>query len=208
MHSSGMLYPISFPFMPFLTDIIAPHPLLSQVPLRISPQISLPRAPTLPYTYTPLPHSLPPSSTPGAPPSSTSASSPDNDRQHKFVVAPNSGHTAHPDDIIRSCRTLLRHIEEVEQGNKKLIEDWEKRLKEEDVLEKRRRAPGWLDRDEKILEPERRKTISTPHPETPTTAAQDPGTLRSSDSTMDQRPTEHDQGGEELDRAFGGLGVR
>ena len=82
------------------------------------------------------------------------------------------------------------------------------KLKEDDILEKRRRAPGWLDRDEKILEPEKKINVSKTHSEAPFTATQDSGIMQTNDSIMNQRPNEQDQAGEELDRVFGGLGIR
>ena len=78
------------------------------------------------------------------------------------------------------------------------------------MAEKRRVAPGWLDREEKILEPRRGGTGA----EVALGAVKVP-----SDSIMDrhdeQRPEEarRDEGGadpagDQLDRAFGGMGLR
>ena len=194
-----------------LTISIAHQSLLSNLPLRISPSISLPRAPTLPYTYAPLPHSLPPSSTPG-PTSEPDTVSANASALHRFVVAPNSRHAAHPEEIIQSCRKLMKHIEDTEARNQNLIEEWERKLKEEEVLEKRRRAPGWLDRDEKLLEPEKRNTHGT------STTAPTPDLLSEPVQGIDQIPFRDSQAslsgaaqenvGQELDRAFGGLDVR
>lgn len=36
---------------------------------------------------------------------------------------------------------------------KRHLEEWEQSIKDKELAEKRRVAPGWLDRDEKILEP-------------------------------------------------------
>ena len=35
------------------------------------------------------------------------------------------------------------------------MQKWEDAIRERELKEKRRRAPGWLDREEKILEPEK-----------------------------------------------------
>lgn len=181
-----------------LTSSVEPHPLLAQIPLTVSPYIHLPRAPTLPYTYKPLPSTLPPSST---------ADSNGVERE-KYVVAP-SGHAAHPDEIIKSCQALQAHILQVQKDAEKKIEEWEQELKEQELAEKRRVAPGWLDRDEKILEP-KRTDVSTP--------ILDSESARKSTSLMDQqdeRLLEEQMGGEtpnpageELDRAFGSMGLK
>ena len=80
---------------------------------------------------------------------------------------------------------------------------------EQDLAEKRRLAPGWLDRSEKILEPERKSSIGS------TTAFNDqagPASIMDSDmegqkaqSALQEVP---DSAGDELDRAFGGMTVR
>ena len=116
------------------------HPLLAQVPLTVSPFIHLPSTITLPYTYKPLPSTLPPSSTPTS----------------KFVVSP-TGHAAHPDEIIASCRALQSHLDKIQSDAERAIREWEEGWERRELEEKRRLAPGWLDRDEKILEPERRE---------------------------------------------------
>ena len=96
---------------------------------------------TLPYSFRQLPSSLPPSivedSSTGKPKYITSA----------------SGHTAHPEDIIASCTGLEQHIAKTKDEAKRQLEEWEQSIKDKELAEKRRVAPGWLDRDEKILEP-------------------------------------------------------
>ncbi len=83
-------------------------------------------------------------------------------------------------------------------------------MREQELAEKRRVAPGWLDRDEKILEPER-----------PGSAAGGAGAVRNSgqdvnimdlqDGAPQDRPVVDDTRtteGDELDRAFGGMALR
>ncbi|KAL9100185.1 MAG: hypothetical protein Q9163_004406 [Psora crenata] len=173
------------------------HPLLAQVPLTVSPFVSLPAAPILPYTYKPLPSTLPPSST----------ADQNGAERDKYVVA-SSGHTAHPDEIIASCQALQAHIQKVQDDAEAKIKAWQNQLKEQDLAEKRRVAPGWLDRDEKILEPKRISIANN-------------GNLaeqgRPGENIMDQQDGVQQAGtktiatplpaGEELDRAFGGLQV-
>ena len=82
-------------------------------------------------------------------------------------------------------------------------------LKAQDLAEKRKVAPGWLDRDEKILEPQRMNTRGTP---------QKGGSSGQGTNIMDQQdpnersetmvPNRADSAGEELDRAFGGMGIK
>ena len=168
------------------------------MPLTVSPFISLPTATTLPYTYKPLPSTLPPSST---------ADSNGVERE-KYVVS-SSGHAASPEDIIKSCQALQDHIRKTQEDAEKVIRDWEQSLKEQDLAEKRRVAPGWLDRSEKILEPERRASAA------PSVAIQDQARPASiMDSEIDDKQTRpalqdsQSAAGDELDRAFGGLSVR
>lgn len=166
------------------------------MPLTVSPFISLPTATTLPYTYKPLPSTLPPSST---------ADSSGVERE-KYVVS--GSNAASPEDIIKSCQALQDHIRKTQEDAEKAIRDWEQSLKEQDLAEKRRVAPGWLDRSEKILEPERRASVG------PSAAIQDQGRPASiMDSKIDDKQTQpalqdsQNSAGDELDRAFGGLSV-
>ncbi|KAI9664201.1 MAG: hypothetical protein M1831_002380 [Alyxoria varia] len=178
-----------------------PHPLLAQVPLTVSPFVSLPTATTLPYTYKALPSTLPPSIV------ETNSSSRDNGKP-KFITS-SSGHAAHPDDIASSCTALQSHLEQVHKYAVQDISIWQDDIRERELAEKRRIAPGWLDRQEKILQPER-TTSESPLP--------DNYTERASRSTAEapQQPTDiqelgesqhtrKDGAGEELDRMFGNV---
>ncbi|CZT03927.1 uncharacterized protein RAG0_10549 [Rhynchosporium agropyri] len=118
-----------------------------QVPLTVSPFVCLPAATTLPYTYRTLPSTLPPSST-GAPPLS-------GDEKTKYVMS-SSGHAAHPDDIIASCKALSAYIQKLQDDADRELEAWEEHRAARDLAEKRRVAPGWLDSEARILEPEKK----------------------------------------------------
>ena len=173
-----------------------PHPLLAQIPLTVSPFISLPKATTLPYTYKSLPSTLPPSST-----------GEDNGTDKPKYVVSASGHAAHPDEIIASCQALQAHIQKLQDDAEKAIKDWEAGIKERELAEKRRVAPGWLDRDEKILEPQRKhadRTLSNEFNAMSIMDTQDSEGAPATRSLAEQRAAE----GEELDRAFGNMGVR
>lgn len=174
------------------------HPLLAQIPLTVSPFISLPTATTLPYTYKPLPSTLPPSST---------ADSNGVERE-KYVVS-RSGHAASPEEIIASCKALKAHIQKVQDDAEQTIKTWEQSLKDQELAEKRRLAPGWLDREEKILQPKRTSDVGV----TSTVSAR-----AGSGNIMDQQDeheaaesgqhTPMNPAGDELDRAFGGMVTR
>ena len=118
-----------------------------------------------------------------------------------------SGHQAHPDEIIASCQALQAHIKKVQENAEQTVKDWQARIREQELAEKRRLAPGWLDRDEKMLEPER--VGNGP-------GAQAPGNAHDQlVNIMDWQDDHRNDGseveassaaaGEELDRAFGGL---
>lgn len=166
------------------------HPLLAQVPLTVSPFVQLPSAITLPYTYKTLPSTLPPSAIATT---ATTASTP-----AQYVVS-ESGHAAHPDEIIASCKALKEHIQKLQDEADRELKQWEDALVARDLAEKRRVAPGWLDSDARILEPEKRNVTAASEAnlmdeEVPTGQSQDV-------------VASHTNSGDELDKAFGGLDV-
>ncbi|KAK5462971.1 hypothetical protein LTS15_002683 [Exophiala xenobiotica] len=168
-------------------DTSKPHPLLAQVPLTVSPFLSLPTAVTLPYTYRSVPASLPPSIV-----------TENGEGKPKYVTS-SSGHSAHPEEIINSCKALQDHLRKSVEEAEKAIRDWEHDLKERDLAEKRRVAPGWLDRSEKILEPTKAQSKLD----------NDQGLLDGQPANPISAPAmSPNREGEELDRAFGGLGVK
>ena len=160
----------------------------------MSPFISLPTATTLPYTYKPLPSTLPPSST-----ADTNGA-----EREKYVMSA-SGHAASPEDIIKSCQALQEHIRKTQEDAETAIREWEQSLKDQDLAEKRRLAPGWLDRNEKILEPERKGLNTGP------SSVQDQNLASIMDSELSVEQMQpmpqkaQDSAGDELDRAFGGI---
>ncbi|KAI1806398.1 hypothetical protein F4811DRAFT_550884 [Daldinia bambusicola] len=183
------------------------HPLLAQIPLTVSPFVSLPTAATLPYTYKTMPSTLPP------PASGVTGAT---DDKVKYVVAA-SGHAAHPDDIVASCRALRAHIARVQEDSERALRELHDRIRDRELAEKRRVAPGWLDSDARLLQPERSGSAAggAARPAEAEVAGQfaemsiadlDGGggsgggggaTAGISEMAVDQ--------GEELDRAFGGL---
>ncbi|KAJ5198913.1 hypothetical protein N7472_004117 [Penicillium cf. griseofulvum] len=158
-------------------DSYRPHPLLAQVPLTVSPFINLPTSVTLPYTY----------------------------KSARYVISPSGEHAAHPDDVLAACNSLEQHLNKVRSDADQAINAWKESIKQRELAEKRRLAPGWLDREEKLLQPSR-TSIS---PDAQNDAH--PSLLDSSspEQGSSQLPTmvPHNDG-EELDRAFGGLGFK
>ncbi|KAK5071929.1 hypothetical protein LTS08_000976 [Lithohypha guttulata] len=165
-------------------DTHKPHPLLAQVPLTISPFVQIPVAVTLPYTFRTVPTSLPPS-----------VLADDSNGDKPKYVKSSSGHAAHPEDIINSCKALSDHIAKSAADAQKSIQDWERQIRERDLAEKRRVAPGWLDREEKLLQP--------------TTSAKNQDLLSEESTSNIAAPAmSPSREGEELDRAFGQLSTK
>lgn len=167
-------------------DTHKPHPLLAQVPLTISPFVQIPTAVTLPYTFrASVPTSLPPS---------VLADTSNGDKP-KYVKS-SSGHAAHPEDIVNSCKALQEHIAKSAADSRKNVNDWENKIKERDLAEKRRVAPGWLDREEKLLQP----TVK---------GGKTQDLLSDQEMSGIDAPTmSPNREGEELDRVFGGLQIK
>ena len=167
----------------------------------VSPFVSLPTATTLPYTYKTVPSTLPPSSTEGSPGFFS-----DETGKAQFIVS-SSGRAAHPDDIVASCHALQAHLDRMEENARKALSEWEVFISERDLAEKRRVAPGWLDRKEKILEPSRASVVGSssanangiPHP----TKVQPDSSSISADLTSNGSSE-----GEQLDRVFGAMRVK
>ncbi|KZL77289.1 hypothetical protein CT0861_03057, partial [Colletotrichum tofieldiae] len=176
------------------------HPLLEQVPLTVSPFISLPTATTLSYNYKAMPSALPPSATgvPAAVTEDAAAAAGSGDgsvNKPKYVIS-QSGHAAHPDDIISSCRALQAHITKMQEDAERDLRELENRIQERELAEKRRVAPGWLDSEARILEPERVRGASEAEEAHQTSAV----------AGTSEMPL-NDQGAE-LDRVFGGLSMK
>ncbi len=92
----------------------------------------------------------------------------------------------------------------------KTLRGWNEGIKERELAEKRRVAPGWLDRDEKILEPQRvhrSDEVTSPQNNTTNISGSQDYTQSGADPMhLDEQYPEGSTGeGEELDRAFGGL---
>ncbi|KAL1799455.1 hypothetical protein ACET3X_003492 [Alternaria dauci] len=167
-----------------------PHPLLAQVPLTLSPFLSLPTSVPLPYSYVTLPSTLPPSILSQQQQDGSNASKP-------AYVTSSTGTSAHPDQILKSCVALQEHLSKLEADARKTLAEWEERRQREDLAEKRRVAPGWLDSGVHILKPEESDAGANKQDKVPVQNLMD----------LDPQAESKAKEGEELDRVFGGLQV-
>lgn len=168
----------------------------------MSPFVTLPKAPTLPHNYATLPSTLPPSILSSPPTNSqvTRASSDDPESQLPAYVTSASGFRAHPSSIISQNRALRDGLVSSSTEARKTFQGWLDAIKERELAEKRRKAPGWLDSDEKMLRPARAGQAK----EEVTGAV---GSLLDTDDNTRSKPKGEDADvndlGVQMDRAFG-----
>ena len=167
----------------------------------------------MPYTYKTLSSTIPPSVIDRPTASSGASNDTTNNNNHnnkngsnakpQYVVSA-AGHATHPDAIIASCQTLQAHLQKAEREATETVRKWEREIKERDLAEKRRVAPGWLDAEERILVPQ-----STNKGAPQDLLGDDDVVGRDGDRNAVQGKDDlRDHEGEELDRAFGGLGFK
>lgn len=184
----------------------------------MSPFVNLPAATTLSYNYKAMPSALPPSATgvaaAGPSEDGTGTGTPQpQDPKPQYVVS-QSGHAAHPDDIIASCRALQGHISRMQEDAERELREFEERIRARELAEKRKVAPGWLDSEARILEPER-KTPASAGPGSAGDASGDgaaaggaSGDGPAASSAQGPRTQADTDQGAELDRMFGGMSVQ
>jgi len=153
--------------------------------------------------------SQPPTNNQTAPPTQSSQQQQQQPQQPAYILSA-TGQTAAPDQILASCLSLQSHLQTLESNARSTLQDWEERRRKEDLAEKRRVAPGWLDGDVKILVPENVDgqkqgdgadvEMGEDRPERHSVGIQ--GLMDKRESGLDSRE------GEELDRAFGGMGIQ
>lgn len=91
------------------------------------------------------------------------------------------------------------------------IKEWQERLKERDLAEKRRVAPGWLDSDARILQPERKVDHHNEQPVETNGGSNimDMDASSAEASVLKEMPAQAGTAvGDELDRAFGGMEIK
>lgn len=114
------------------------------MPLTVSPFVTLPKPPTLPHNYASLPSTLPPSI--------LNLESDDPSALPAYVTSA-SGFRAHPSTVITQNKALRDQLDSAAAQGAKQVREWRQAIDERELAEKRRKAPGWLDSDAKILRP-------------------------------------------------------
>ena len=102
----------------------------------------------------------------------------------------------------------------MQREGERVLKEWEEKVRGDELREKRRVAPGWLDREERVLEPERKTGLSGSgdgglggtagmggHRRNETTAG-------SEIIMQGQQGSLQNAAGDELDRAFGSMELR
>lgn len=102
----------------------------------------------------------------------------------------------------------------MQREGERVLREWEEKVKGEELSEKRRVAPGWLDREERVLEPER-KTGSLGSGDDGLGGPAGIGGHRQNETTagseiniQGQQGPLQNAAGDELDRAFGSMELR
>lgn len=106
------------------------------------------------------------SSSSGGNPSTAADGSNSNNNKPKYVVSQTGGHAAHPDDIIASCNALKAHVNKLKEDADRELRELETRIREAQLAEKRRLAPGWLDSEMHLLQPEKSQQQAAAEAET------------------------------------------
>lgn len=148
-----------------------------------------------------MPSNIPPSAL-GIPTAAASASGDAAEQPKTRYVVSQSGNAAHPDDIIASCQALREHIARLQDEADRELREFEERIRERDLAEKRRLAPGWLDSDARLLQPQKGAAAAA-------AAAKAEDELMGGDPAAGQAGIEPatDEGAA-LDRAFGGMDLK
>lgn len=78
----------------------------------------------------------------------------------RYVISSTGSSAAHPSEISTQCAALLDHIEQMRLRAQHDIDDFEQRRRDAELAEKRRVAPGWLDSETHLLQPEKREQMT------------------------------------------------
>jgi hypothetical protein len=158
----------------------------------VNPFIDLPKPPTLPHNYASIPSTLPPS-TIHAPPAPSNPDLP-------AYVTSSTGFAAHPTSIINQSRALLDQLSSQRRDAAEKVKKWEQDIEERELQEKRRRAPGWLDSEAKLLQPAKKTEEHKGHSDTD--LMDQPEAAVDVQKLQEQRRTANELG-DAMDRAFG-----
>jgi len=80
------------------------------------------------------------------------------------------------------------------------VKQWGESIRARELAEKRRVAPGWLDNETRMLMPERKDGKNE--------AGRDVDLVTGPPPSVVEAKEERNREGEELDRAFGGMGLK
>jgi hypothetical protein len=123
-----------------------------------------------------------------------------------YVQSTTSARSAHPDDIIASCRALQSHLQHLQDEAADTVRKWESDIHARELAEKRRVAPGWLDAEQRMLVPERRGDGAEMDSKNASTQQlSHRGVMPEPVGREDLAYAAASREGEELDRAFGSL---
>lgn len=103
----------------------------------------------------------------------------------------------------------------MQREGERVLREWEEQVKGEELREKRRVAPGWLDREERVLEPERKTGSLGSRDDDGLGGPAGIGGHRQNETTagteiikQGQQGPLQNAAGDELDRAFGSMELR
>lgn len=100
-------------------------------------------------------------------------------------------------------------MQRVQDDADRELRAWQDAIDARELAEKRRVAPGWLDSDARILEPERRNGSNAGEEMAQKHHLMDAGVSSADAPKLQHTPiAEPSSEGDELDRAFGGLNVQ
>jgi len=150
---------------------------LAQLVLVKSPYLQLPHSVSLPYNYTPLPSSV------------------DTIVRVQQKGTANRKPATDFSQVVASVELSAKKTTALQSEHEAYVEKvklWEEQIREREVREKRRIAPGYLDTDQRLLVPSR---VETPRMESPVTRTDATEESNTNSSTGD------------LGRAFGHMGL-
>ena len=111
-----------------------------------------------------------------------------------------TGFAAHPSSIINQNRALLEQISSQRREAHEKVKAWERDIKDRELQEKRRTAPGWLDSESKLLQPAKK---TEERQEEPVVDLMDqPEAAVDIQTSREQNKTANELG-DAMDRAFG-----
>lgn len=104
-----------------------------------------------------------------------------------------SGFRAHPSTVLAQNSALRDQLANSTRDAHKTVQTWLESNRERELAEKRRKAPGWLDSDEKMLSPQK-PSGGTSHPDL-MNPEQDETVVQKEDAQVNDL-------GAQMDRAF------